>query len=73
MQLAGMYKSATVDTKRSIIGGLFFARAEAELIRIAETERGPEGEVLRKEALERLRLLGTPKAQEYLQKVSETR
>jgi HEAT repeats len=73
VQLAGMYKSATPEVKRSIIGGLFLARAESELIRIAEAERAPKGAELRKDALERLRLLGTPKAKEYLQKVSETR
>ena len=73
MQLAGMYQSSTPETKRSIIGGLFFARAEAELIRIAEAEKGRGNELLRKDALERLRLLGTPKAKEYLQKVSEKR
>jgi hypothetical protein len=72
-QLAGMYKSANPTIKRSIIDGLFFARAESELIRIAEAERGRGGELLRKYALERLRLLGTPKANDYLQKVSETR
>jgi len=71
--LSAMYKSASPDSKRSIIGGLFFARAESELIRIAEAERAPGHEVLRKEALDRLRLLGTPKAKEYLLKVSEKR
>jgi hypothetical protein len=70
LQLARMYKSATVKVKRPIIIGLFSARADVELIRIAETEPDPE---LRQEALERLRLLGTPKAKEYLQKVSEKR
>jgi HEAT repeat protein len=71
--LAAMYKSASPDNKRSIIGGLFFARAESELIRIAEAERARGDELLREEALDRLRLLGTPKAKEYLLKVSEKR
>jgi hypothetical protein len=70
MQLARMYKSASPQGKRPIIVGLFRARADVELIRIAEAERDAE---LRKEALERLRLLGTPKAKEYLQKVGEKR
>jgi hypothetical protein len=70
MQLAQMYKSASAKGKRPIIIGLFRARADEELIRIAETEQDP---ALRSEALERLRLLGTPKAKEYLQKVSEKR
>lgn len=70
VQLARLYRSASPQGKRPIIIGLFSARADAELIRIAETERDIE---LREEALERLRLLGTAKAKEYLQKVSEKR
>ena len=69
-QLARMYKSASLKGKRPIIVGLFTARADVELIRICEAERDTE---LRNEALERLRLLGTPKAKEYLQKASEKR
>jgi hypothetical protein len=53
--------------KRPIIVGLFNARAEDELIRIAEQERD---EAIRTEALRRLRLLGTPKARAYLEKVA---
>jgi hypothetical protein len=68
--LARMYKSSSLRGKRPIIVGLFTARADVELIRICESEPDPE---LRNEALERLRLLGTPKAKEYLQKVSEKR
>ena len=56
--------------KRPIIVALFAARADVELIRIADTENDAE---LKKEALERLRLLATPKAKDYLQKVSEKR
>jgi len=70
VQLARMYKSATLQRKRPIIVGLFIARADGELIRICDTEIDVE---IRKEALGRLRLLGTPKAKEYLQKVSEKR
>ena len=69
-QLARMYKSASAQGKRPIIVGLYNARADAELIRICDAERDVE---LRREALERLRLLGTPKAKEYLLKVSEKR
>ena len=65
-----MYKSASPQRKRPIIVGLFRARADGELIRIADVESDAE---LRQDALERLRLLGTPKAKEYLQKVSEKR
>jgi len=71
--LVGKYKSETFEGKRSIIGGLFLARAEADLIRIADAEQTAGNEVLQKDALDRLRLLGTPKAREYLQKVSEKR
>jgi hypothetical protein len=69
-QLARMYNSASLKRKRPIIVGLFMARADVELIRIADAESDAE---LRQAALERLRLLGTPKAREYLQKVSEKR
>jgi hypothetical protein len=69
-QLAAMYKTVSIQSKKPIIVALFGARAEAELIRIAETE---QNESLRQEALERLRLLGTPTAKAYLQKVSEKR
>jgi hypothetical protein len=69
-QLARMYRSASVEGRRPIIIGLFNARADVELIRIAETEQDA---TLRQEALERLRLLGTPKAKEYLRKASKKR
>jgi hypothetical protein len=69
-QLARMYKSASGPRKGPIIVGLFRARADAELIQICDAE--PD-QSLRHEALERLRLLGTPKAKEYLQKVSKKR
>ena len=67
-QLRALYTKAPVTLKRPIIIGLFNARAEDELIRIAEQERD---EALRTEALRRLRLLGTPKARAYLEKVVE--
>jgi HEAT repeats len=69
-ELARMYTSASPQRKRPIIIGLFRARADVELIRIADTESDA---ALRQVALERLRLLGTPKAKEYLQKVGEKR
>jgi hypothetical protein len=70
LQLATLYQSGTAQIKRPIILALFAARADGELIRIADVERDAE---LKREAFERLRLLGTPKAKEYLQKVSEKR
>ena len=52
------------DTKRPIIVALFNARAEEELIRIADRERDP---AVRQDILSRLRLLGTPRAKAYLE------
>jgi hypothetical protein len=68
--LALMYPRAAALTRQMIIVGLFAARAETELINIAERERD---EKLQTEVRQRLRLLGTAKAQEYLQKVSQNR
>ena len=65
-QLSALYARAqagSADAKRPILVGLFNAQADDELIRIAEHERDPKA---REEALAKLRLLGTPKAQAYL-------
>jgi HEAT repeats len=65
-QLAALYARAqagSADAKRPILVGLFNAQADDELIRIAEQERDARA---REEALAQLRLLGTPKAQAYL-------
>lgn len=64
-QLVTLYAKADRRSKRPIIVGLFTARGDDELIRIAEREGDRE---LRAEALARLRLLGTPKARAYLAK-----
>ncbi len=72
-QLTVMYKSADEETKRSIIRGLFNARAEAQLISIADAERKAGNAALRAYALERIRLLGTAPAKEYLQQSREKR
>jgi HEAT repeat protein len=69
-QLQRLYRRAPADAKRPIITGLFNARAENELIAIAERETDP---VIRREVLARLRLLGTPKAKEYLEKTQSSR
>jgi HEAT repeat protein len=66
-QLLSLYSKADRETKRPIIIGLFTARAEDELIRIADTEKDKQ---LRAEVLTRLRLLGTPKTRAYLAKVT---
>jgi HEAT repeat protein len=62
-QLATLYARSAPDAKRAIIVGLFNARAEDELIRIAERESDP---AVQQEVRTRLRLLGTPKARAYL-------
>jgi hypothetical protein len=67
-QLRELYSRAQPEWKRPIIVGLFNARAEAELIRVADVERD---QALRQEALTHLRLLGTPGAKAYLEKVSK--
>ena len=64
-QLAAMYKTASINSKRSIIEGFGFARAEARLIEVANVERQGNPE-LRRLALERLKLFGSPRATEYL-------
>jgi outer membrane biosynthesis protein TonB len=67
-QLRDLYAKARPEWKRPIIVGLFNARAEVELIRVADIERD---QLLRQEALNHLRLLGTPGAKAYLEKVSK--
>ena len=69
-QLVRFYSRASPDLKRPIIIGLFIARAEDELIRIADHERD---EPIRLEVLTRLRLLGTEKARSYLEKQNKNR
>jgi hypothetical protein len=63
-QLYTLYSTAPQDAKRAIVIGLFNAKAEDELIRIAEQEHDA---TIRDEAISRLRLLGTPKAKAYLE------
>jgi hypothetical protein len=69
-QLQRLYLIGRTDLKRPIIAGLFNARAEDELIRIAEREK--DG-AIRAEVLARLRLLGTVKARAYLEKAKTSR
>lgn len=64
-ELAAMYKTSSINSRRSIIEGLAFARAEAQLIQVATVERKGNPE-LRRFALEQLRLFGSPRATEYL-------
>ena len=69
-QLVRLYSRARADLKRPIIVGLFNARAEDELIRIATQEKDP---AIRAEALMRLRLLGTDKARAFVEKQQQRR
>jgi HEAT repeat protein len=64
-QLQQLYARGRSELKRPIIIGLFNARAEDELIQIADRE---SDEGIRREVIAHLRLLGTPKAKLYVQK-----
>lgn len=63
-----LYNRVALESKRSVIVALFNARDEDGLIQIAERERVL---TLKREALEKLRLLGTPKAKQYLERVKQ--
>jgi len=65
-QLRLLYQRANPQIKKPIIAGLFTARQEDTLIRIADEEKDP---MLRSECIRRLRLLGTPRARAYLVKI----
>jgi HEAT repeat protein len=62
-QLRVLFVRASRDARQAVIRGLFLARDEDGLIRIAGQEKDPE---LKADIISRLRLLGTPKAKEYL-------
>ena len=70
VQLQRLYGRGHFEWKRPIIVGLFNARADDELIQIAQQETDA---ALKREVLARLRLLGTPKAKQYLEKVKVSR
>jgi hypothetical protein len=61
-----LYAKAPVEARYAIVRGLVTARDEDGLIRIAQQEKEPR---LRIYVRDRLRLMGTPRAKEYLQKV----
>jgi HEAT repeat protein len=65
-QLRILFPRASKETRLAVVRGLFLARDDEGLIRVAEQEKDPE---VRSEVLNRLRLIGTPKAKEYLQAV----
>jgi hypothetical protein len=64
-QLQRYYLRARDDLKEPIIRALVLAKAEDELIRIAQTETD---ETIQRQALTGLRLLGTAKARAFLEK-----
>ena len=65
-QLRVLFSRASKETRLAVIRGLFLARDDDGLIRVAEQEKDPD---LRSEVLSRLRLIGTPKAKQYLESV----
>jgi HEAT repeats/Tetratricopeptide repeat len=65
-QLLVLLARASKETRLAVIRGLFLARDDDGLIRVAEQEKDPE---LRVEVLSRLRLISTPKAKAYLESV----
>jgi hypothetical protein len=65
-QLRVLFTRASKETRRSVVAALFLARDEEGLVRIAQEEKDRE---LLAEVHNRLRLLGTPKAKAYLDKL----
>jgi hypothetical protein len=65
-ELRQLYTTAPAEAKRPIILSLFNARAEDQLIHIAERERN---DALRREIVMHLQLLGTPKAEQYIRTI----
>jgi len=62
-QLRTLYVQTPRDSRGAVLGALFAARDDDELIHIARTERDP---ILRARARQQLRMLATPKAIQYL-------
>jgi hypothetical protein len=62
-QLRVLFVRASRDARQAVIRGLFLARDEDGLITIAGQEKDPE---LKADIISKLRLLGTPKAKQYL-------
>jgi len=62
-QLRVLFVHAPKDARLAVVRGLFLARDEDGLIRIADEERDP---ALKADIVGKLRLLGTPKAKAYL-------
>jgi hypothetical protein len=62
-QLAMLYVQAPAESRSAVLTALLAAKDEDQLIKIAETEKDA---ALRQQALRQLRMLGTPKALQYL-------
>jgi len=62
-QLRTLYVQTPRDSRGAVLGALFAARDDDELIHIARTERDP---ILRARARQQLRMLATPKAIQFL-------
>jgi len=62
-QLRVLFVRAPKDARLAVVRGLFLARDEDGLIRIADEEKDP---ALKADIVGKLRLLGTPKAKAYL-------
>jgi hypothetical protein len=67
-QLTQLYSGAGKDLKRAILAGYLNARADEELIRVVRSEKDP---VLRGEAIEKLGMLGTPRARAFLATIKD--
>ena len=67
-QLRVLFVRAPKDARLAVIRGLFIARDEDGLIRIAGEEKDF---VLKADVITKLRLLGTPKAKQYLETVKK--
>ena len=65
-QLRVLFVRAPKDARLAVIRGLFIARDEDGLIRIAGEEKDS---VIKADVIAKLRLLGTPKAKQYLETV----
>ena len=63
-QLRVLFSRASKDVRQAVIRGLFLARDEEGLITIARQEKDA---ALKTEIVNKLRLLGTPRAKEYLE------
>ncbi len=67
-QLRVLFVRASKDARQAVIGGLFLARDDDGLIRIAGEEKDA---ALKADIVSKLRLLGTPKAKEYIESVKK--